>query len=57
MRDSQLTELSGRHFLVAQLVAGGLEVALPVRDRGVDDRLPRPPGARKRSSSSLAQYR
>lgn len=36
MRDPQLTELSGRHFLIAQLVAGGLEVAIPVRDRGVD---------------------
>lgn len=36
MRDSQLTELSGRHFLIAQLVARGLEVAVPVRDRGVD---------------------
>lgn len=36
LRDSQLTELSGRHFLIAQLVAGGLEVAVPVRDRGVD---------------------
>jgi hypothetical protein len=36
MRDSQLTELSGRHLLIAQLVAGGLEVAVPVRDRGVD---------------------
>jgi hypothetical protein len=36
MRDSQLTELSGRHFLIAQLVAGGLEVAIPVRDRGID---------------------
>jgi len=36
MRDSQLTELIGRHFLIAQLVAGGLEVAVPVRDRGVD---------------------
>ncbi len=35
-RDSQLTELSGRHFLIAQLVAGGLEVAVPVRDRGID---------------------
>jgi hypothetical protein len=28
--------LSGHHFLIAQLVAGGLEVAIPVRDRGVD---------------------
>jgi hypothetical protein len=36
MRDSQLIELSGRHFLIAQLVAGGLEVAIPVRDRGID---------------------
>jgi len=36
MRDSQLTELSGRHLLIAQLVAGGLEVAIPLRDRGVD---------------------
>lgn len=36
MQDSQLTELSGRHFLIAQLVAGGLEVAVPVRDRGID---------------------
>jgi hypothetical protein len=36
MRDSQLTELSGRHFLIAQLVLGGLEVAIPARDRGVD---------------------
>jgi hypothetical protein len=35
-KDSQLTELIGRHFLIAQLVAGGLEVAVPVRDRGVD---------------------
>ena len=36
MQDSQLTELSGRHFLIAQLVVGGLEVAVPVRDRGID---------------------
>jgi hypothetical protein len=34
--DPQLTELSGRHFLIAQLIAGGLEVAIPVRDHGVD---------------------
>ena len=25
MRDSQLTELGGRHLLIAQLVAGGLK--------------------------------
>jgi len=36
MKDSQLTELIGRHFLIARLAAGGLEVAIPVRDRGVD---------------------
>jgi hypothetical protein len=36
MGDSQLTELSGRHFLIAQLVAAGLEVAMPIRDRGID---------------------
>ena len=35
-KDSQLTELSGRHFLIAQLVAGGVEVAMPIRDRGID---------------------
>jgi hypothetical protein len=35
-RDSQLTELVGRHFLIAQLVAADLEVAIPVRDRGID---------------------
>jgi hypothetical protein len=36
MRDDQVTELSGRHFLISQLLAGGVEVALPVRDRGID---------------------
>jgi len=35
-KDSQLTELVGRHFLIAQLVAADLEVAIPVRDRGID---------------------
>src|SRR5258707_41628 len=35
-KDSQLTELVGRHFLIAQLVAGDLEVAIPIRDRGID---------------------
>jgi len=35
-KDSQLTELAGRHLLIAQLVAAGLEVAIPVRDRGID---------------------
>jgi hypothetical protein len=34
--DSQLTELAGKHLLIAQLTAAGLEVAVPVRDRGID---------------------
>lgn len=35
-QDTQLTELAGRHLLIAQLTAGGIEVAVPVRDRGID---------------------
>lgn len=35
-RDNQLTELSGKHLLIAQLTRGGLEVAVPVRDWGID---------------------
>jgi hypothetical protein len=34
--DSQQVELIGRNLLIAQLVADGLEVAVPARDRGVD---------------------
>jgi hypothetical protein len=34
--DTQLTELAGRFALISQLTKDGLEVALPVRDRGVD---------------------
>lgn len=34
--DSGLVELVGRNFLTAQLLQAGLEVALPVRDRGID---------------------
>ena len=34
--DSQQVELIGRNLLIAQLVADGLEVAVPTRDRGVD---------------------
>jgi hypothetical protein len=34
--DSQLTELAGRFALISQLTKDGVEVALPVRDRGVD---------------------
>lgn len=34
--DTQVVELLGRQRLIAELVRDGLEVALPVRDRGVD---------------------
>ena len=34
--NSQQIEILGRNFLVSLLIADGLEVALPVRDRGVD---------------------
>jgi hypothetical protein len=34
--DTQLTELAGRFALISQLTKDGLEVALPMRDRGVD---------------------
>jgi len=35
-RDTQLTEIAGRHLLISQLVASGIEVATPLRDKGVD---------------------
>ena len=35
-KDSQLTELAGRFALISQLTKDGLEVAVPIRDRGVD---------------------
>lgn len=34
--DSQSIEVVGRNRLISELVLAGLEVALPVRDRGVD---------------------
>ena len=34
--DSQHIELLGRNLLVSELIRSGLEVALPLRDRGVD---------------------
>lgn len=34
--DKQLVEIAGRNLLVSALVAAGLEVARPERDRGVD---------------------
>lgn len=33
---SQLVELLGRHRLMSELLEAGLEVATPVRDRGID---------------------
>ena len=34
--DSQRIELLGRNLLIEQLIRGSLEVAVPLRDRGVD---------------------
>ena len=34
--DTQVVELLGRQRLIAELLRDGLEVALPVRDRGID---------------------
>ncbi|HEY8118000.1 MAG TPA: hypothetical protein VIE91_02040 [Methylophilaceae bacterium] len=34
--DTQVTELMGRNYLINQLLAAGIEVAVPVRDHGVD---------------------
>ena len=34
--DSQIVELMGRNHLVNELLAAGLEVATPLRDRGID---------------------
>ncbi|MEM9065279.1 MAG: hypothetical protein AAGB51_07295 [Planctomycetota bacterium] len=34
--DSQQTEILGRQLLIHQIVSAGFEVALPIRDRGVD---------------------
>jgi hypothetical protein len=36
MSDTQITELSGRHYLISQLLKGKVEVAMPLRDRGID---------------------
>ena len=36
MSDTQIIELAGRHRLIEQLVEAGLEVALPLRDHGID---------------------
>jgi hypothetical protein len=34
--DTQVKEIIGRNYLVNELLAAGLEVAVPMRDRGVD---------------------
>jgi hypothetical protein len=34
--DTQQVELIGRHYLMAELLRAGLEVAVPIRDRGID---------------------
>lgn len=36
LTDTQLIELMGRNRQIHELLLAGLEVALPVRDRGVD---------------------
>ncbi len=36
MSDTQIVELAGRHYLISQFLRDGVEVAIPVRDRGVD---------------------
>ena len=36
MPDSQVTEILGRNRLIDELLRAGLEVALPLRDRGID---------------------
>jgi hypothetical protein len=34
--DTQIIELIGRHHLTSELLRAGLEVAMPIRDRGID---------------------
>jgi len=34
--DSKIVEMLGRNHLVGELIRAGLEVALPLRDRGID---------------------
>jgi hypothetical protein len=36
MADTQITALAGLHYLISQLLDGGVEVAEPVRDHGID---------------------
>jgi hypothetical protein len=34
--DTQVVELIGKNYLTAKLLRAGLEVAIPIRDRGID---------------------
>ena len=36
MSDTQITELAGLHYLISQLLKAKIEVATPLRDRGID---------------------
>lgn len=36
MKDTQIIEIRGRHRLIDEILQPGLEVALPMRDRGID---------------------
>jgi len=36
IRDTQIIEIRGRHRLIDEILQPGLEVALPIRDRGID---------------------
>jgi len=35
-KDSQLTEIAGKHLLISRLISAGFEVAEPIRDNGID---------------------
>jgi hypothetical protein len=36
MKDTQIVEILGKNFLINQLLLAGVEVAIPVRDAGID---------------------
>ena len=35
-KDTQLTEIAGKHLLISRLISAGFEVAEPIRDKGID---------------------
>jgi hypothetical protein len=35
-QDPQFVEIFGRHYLITEIMRAGIEVAVPVRDRGID---------------------